>query len=215
MRATWNVLFILGMFTNVLGAQSYLVNYQGQLTDAQGQPLATKGYKLDLRIWDAPNGGAQLWHKTFVNTQVVNGQFNVVLGADDSGVSIADVLYGGDRYLEIEVDDGAPILPRQQMMSAPLAVVAANGTLPGTVIAYAGASVPAGYLLCDGSQVSRATYSNLYTAIGNFWGAGDGNNTFHLPDLQGRFLRGVDMGAGRDPDGGSRGASGPGGNTGD
>ena len=99
MRATWNVLFILGMFTNVLGAQSYLVNYQGQLTDAQGQPLATKGYKLDLRIWDAPNGGAQLWHKTFVNTQVVNGQFNVVLGADDSGVSIADVLYGGDRYL--------------------------------------------------------------------------------------------------------------------
>ena len=89
------------MFTNVLGAQSYLVNYQGQLTDAQGQPLATKGYKLDLRIWDAPNGGAQLWHKTFVNTQVVNGQFNVVLGADDSGVSIADVLYGGDRYLEL------------------------------------------------------------------------------------------------------------------
>jgi hypothetical protein len=86
---------------------------------------------------------------------------------------------------------------------------------PGTVIAFAGATIPAGWKLCDGSQISRTTYSKLFNAIGTSWGSGDGTTTFHLPDLRGRFLRGVDGGTTRDPDAVSRTEINTGGNTGD
>lgn len=85
---------------------------------------------------------------------------------------------------------------------------------PGIVIPYAGASIPPGWLLCDGSAVSRTTYANLFSFIGTAWGNGDGSTTFHLPDLRGRFLRGVDGTANRDPDKATRSAANPGGNTG-
>ena len=86
--------------------------------------------------------------------------------------------------------------------------------LSGTIITYAGSNVPAGYLVCDGSAVSRVTYANLFAALGTAWGIGDGTTTFNLPDLRGRFLRGVDNGAGRDPNSGTRAAT-NGGNSGD
>lgn len=76
----------------------------------------------------------------------------------------------------------------------------ANTGVPvGVIQAFGGATAPAGYLICDGRAVSRTTYANLYAAIGDAFGEGDGVNTFNLPDLRGRFLRGVDDGAGRDP----------------
>lgn len=64
-------------------------------------------------------------------------------------------------------------------------------SLPGTVIDFAGPSIPAGYLLCDGSAVSRSTYAALFAAIGTTWGNGDGVTTFGLPDLRGRATVGV------------------------
>ena len=75
---------------------------------------------------------------------------------------------------------------------------------PGSVVAFAGASSPAGWLLCDGSLVSRTAYPNLLTAIGVAYGIGDGINTFALPDYRGRFLRGVSGSTNRDPDAASR-----------
>jgi microcystin-dependent protein len=57
---------------------------------------------------------------------------------------------------------------------------------PGIVQAFAGPSPPAGWLICDGSAVSRTTYSALFAAIGTYWGAGDSINTFNLPDFRGR-----------------------------
>lgn len=71
---------------------------------------------------------------------------------------------------------------------------------PGVVLSFAGAAVPSGFLSCNGAEVSRSTYANLFAAIGTAHGAGDGANTFHLPDYRGRFLRGVDGTASRDPD---------------
>ncbi len=65
---------------------------------------------------------------------------------------------------------------------------------PGGITAYAGAAAPNGWLLCDGSLVSRTTYSALFTAIGTLYGAGDGSTTFALPDLVGRVPVGVGTG---------------------
>lgn len=62
----------------------------------------------------------------------------------------------------------------------------------GTMAPYAGANAPAGWLLCYGQTVSRATYAALFLAIGTTYGAGDGSTTFGLPDLRGRVVAGKD-----------------------
>lgn len=63
---------------------------------------------------------------------------------------------------------------------------------PGTVLPYAGASAPTGYLLCYGQAVSRTTYAALFAIIGETYGAGDATTTFNVPDLRGRFPLGKD-----------------------
>jgi len=60
----------------------------------------------------------------------------------------------------------------------------------GTIIWSAAASVPAGYLLCNGSAVGRATYPELFAAIGTTFGSGDGSTTFNLPNLIDKFIEG-------------------------
>lgn len=68
--------------------------------------------------------------------------------------------------------------------------ISAGTVQPGTVITYAGASVLAGYLNCDGSTVSQATYPALYRAIGNTWGTA-GAGLFKLPNQQGFTIAGA------------------------
>jgi microcystin-dependent protein len=86
---------------------------------------------------------------------------------------------------------------------------------PGVVFPFAGSASPDGWLLCDGSAVSRTTYAALFATIGSAWGYGDNSTTFNLPDMRGRFPRGRDAGIARDPDRASRTAANTGGNTGD
>jgi microcystin-dependent protein len=62
----------------------------------------------------------------------------------------------------------------------------------GSVIDFAGITPPAGFLLCDGSAVSRATYDDLFAAIGVTWGAGNGTTTFNVPALKGVVTAGAD-----------------------
>ena len=64
----------------------------------------------------------------------------------------------------------------------------------GAILPYAGASAPSGYLLCDGSAVSRTTYAALFTVIGTTYGVGDGSTTFNLPDLRTRIPGGYKSG---------------------
>lgn len=59
-------------------------------------------------------------------------------------------------------------------------------------------SAPSGWLKCDGSNVSRTTYADLFAAISTRWGVGDGSTTFRLPELRGEFVRGWDDGRGVD-----------------
>lgn len=62
---------------------------------------------------------------------------------------------------------------------------------PGSVVSFFGPDVPAGWLRCTGLEVSRATYSRLFAAIGTTWGVGNGTTTFNIPDGRARFLRGA------------------------
>lgn len=57
----------------------------------------------------------------------------------------------------------------------------------GTGAMWFAAAAPTGWLLCDGTAVSRATYSDLFAVISTTYGAGNGSTTFNLPDLRQRF----------------------------
>lgn len=80
-----------------------------------------------------------------------------------------------------------------KMTGANLALFIANQILPaGLTIPFAGGTVPSGWLLADGTAVSRTTYLRLFTAIGTTYGVGDGSTTFNLPDGRGRVIAGKD-----------------------
>jgi phage-related tail fiber protein len=68
----------------------------------------------------------------------------------------------------------------------------------GAVVHFARSSAPTGWLKANGAAVSRTAYASLFAAIGTAFGAGDGFNTFNLPDLRGEFVRGWDDARGID-----------------
>lgn len=78
------------------------------------------------------------------------------------------------------IDAGA--ITSAKLATATVQLLAPTGVIQG----YAGSAAPTGWLLCDGSAVSRASYADLFTLIGTTYGVGDGSTTFNLPDLKGR-----------------------------
>lgn len=74
----------------------------------------------------------------------------------------------------------------------------------GTILAFSGSHEELknmkDWRLCNGDPISRTEFGSLFKVIQTMWGKGDGINTFNLPDLRGRFLRGVDHGADNNPD---------------
>lgn len=85
---------------------------------------------------------------------------------------------------------------------------------PGAVLDFGGSTAPTGFLICDGSAVSRTTYADLFAAIASNHGSGNGTTTFNIPDYRGRVTRMTDGSAGTDPDKLTRTAMNSGGNTG-
>ena len=61
----------------------------------------------------------------------------------------------------------------------------------GSVMIYAGTTIPENWMKCDGQALSRTTYSKLFSAIGTSYGNGDGSTTFNVPNIQGRFPIGI------------------------
>ena len=66
------------------------------------------------------------------------------------------------------------------------------GSSPGTIVPFAGSTVPADWLLCYGQAISRTAYATLFAAVSTTHGVGDGSTTFNLPDLRGRIPGGKD-----------------------
>lgn len=84
------------------------------------------------------------------------------------------------------------------MASSAIGATGAIAALPaGSMVDFAGTSAPGGWLMCDGSAISRTVYASLFAAVGTTYGTGDGSTTFNLPDFRGRFARYMDnMGTG-------------------
>jgi microcystin-dependent protein len=188
--------------------------YQGRLNQ-NGSP-ASGSYDMEFILLDGAYN--PLIFSAVDPVGVTNGLFTVML---DYGAAFD----GSQRYLRIGVRPHGNtnfytfLSPPQTLTAAPYAIYAENvgpnaSVPPGSIMAYMGTNPPSGWLLCDGSAVSRTLYSRLFGVIGVANGYGDGMNTFNLPDLRAMFLRGVDGNAGIDIERDMRAAAKPGGNAG-
>jgi microcystin-dependent protein len=118
---------------------------------------------------------------TFALTVVAHGQTPGVANYR----KIAEVIFDGTRITSL----------RQMIGNVDGATQWQTGDIKMTAVQ----TPPAGWLRCDGSTVSRATYAALFAALGGTtspWGQGDGSTTFNLPDFRGRAPIGAGQGAG-------------------
>jgi hypothetical protein len=135
------ILLLAGNVALSASAQSVppLVNYQGRLSNPDGSPLTTADYQLSVSIYDATNGGNLIWGpQIFDGTAgqghgpkipVVQGYFNLLLGPGDTANRVlSDAFTNSGRFVQITIGTNAPILPRQQILSAPYAFQAGNST---------------------------------------------------------------------------------------
>jgi microcystin-dependent protein len=182
------------------GTSLHRTTYRGYLEDSTG-PLDGM-VDLEFELYGAPSGGTALTGTPLSapDTPVHDGHFSVDLDLPP------DALGAAGAWLEIRVD-GEQLQGRQELRSVPFA---ANGSPAGTIAAFGGNVPPAGWMMCNGAALRSSEYPALYAAISTAWGngsagAGAGNGTnFNAPDLRGRFLRGVDDGAGRDANAAAR-----------
>ena len=157
-----------------------------QPTSAFTLPLTTS-----ITFSPAPGNGAaiRVCHLGIASSVADNSITGAKLsmGGDVAG----DILYyNGTDYQKLGIGTAGQHLATNSATNAPEWVAA---SLPaGGLIPYAGATAPAGWLLCFGQAISRTTYSTLFTAIGTTYGVGDGSTTFTLPDMRGQVTAGLD-----------------------
>lgn len=149
---------------NSLIDQVYLPSYVDDIIEGiwiNSTTFNVSGSPITLevgKIYVSTDSGKQYRYSGSILIQITNGLISSTSDVPDS----ADRRYVTDLQL--------------------LSFVPISGILP-----YAGSSSPSGYLLCDGSAVSRTTYAALFAVIGTTYGAGDGGTTFNIPDLRQRF----------------------------
>ena len=180
--------FCLLVFSSIATADiPRVINYQGKLTDKEGYAL-NGTYNVTFRLYDAAAAGNLLWQEVHSSISVQKGLFSVILGS----TTPLDLTFDKQYYLSIQVGADPEMTPRQQLASAPYALMAKDSGPTGTIAIWPTDAPPAGWLLCDGKEVSRTTYTELFNVIGTTYGAGDDSGTFNLPDLRGRVPVGKD-----------------------
>ena len=111
---------------------------------------------------------------------------------NDTYLSYIDnqTLWKANPYTKTEVDDKITTVTNSTYSKTEVDEKITNVEKAGFVKIWAGETAPEGYLLCDGSAISRTTYSALFAAIGTLYGVGDGSSTFNLPNFNDRIPQG-------------------------
>lgn len=138
--------------------------------------------------------------ETFLNTTKINDD-NIQTSGITASTKLADTSItaaklGTSCVETAKINDSAVTTAKIADLNvtyAKLAAAAIASLRPaGEITAYGGTAAPTGWLLCDGSAVSRTTYADLFTAISTTYGTGDGSTTFNIPDIRGRVIAGQD-----------------------
>ena len=150
----------------------YLETFRADVSTAIG------GYPSGARLWYQDSNGGLMLVKSLINNNTYN--FNTNPSYIDGQKWTVDV-------------QSIPSVAGQSGK-----FLSNNGTsafwskgVVGMVSPYAGTTAPEGWLICDGSAISRTTYSDLFSVIGTIYGAGDGSTTFNLPNFDNSRIGGV------------------------
>lgn len=107
-------------------------------------------------------------------------------------------LVGFDGTVSKTITENPITINEQGFITAMRFAEGSGGLIPtGLISPYGAGAAPTGWLLCDGTAVSRTTYTQLFALIAVSYGAGDSVTTFNVPDLRGRFPLGIDGAANR------------------
>lgn len=141
------------------------------------------GYKLFYYI-----SGTTTPQDTFSNAGLTTPNANPVI-LDANGEAIVFSAAGTVYTIALHDASDTPIWSVDGVVATTSPTNGTNGTgaPTGLISAYGGASAPSGWLLCDGSAVSRGTFAALFAVVGTAFGAGDGATTFNVPDYRQRF----------------------------
>lgn len=174
---------------------------------ARAQMASVAMYRDDMAGTLTTGGSSTAYTVTtnqgFASLSALNGATLVVLFNATNGASptfSADGLTA--RALRVNTTDAIPTGAIRANSIHHLTFVNASNcwivhgghalTPPGFISAHGSSTVPTGWLLCDGTAISRTTYADLFAIIGTTFGVGNGTTTFNIPDLAGRVPVGVD-----------------------
>lgn len=143
-------------------------------------------------------GDARYWPRTsYLSTSAGAGSAGLPIVLDAGG-KVDDTMIDTTSIATVILSDTPPTTSTTKTGSAGLAGAASrvdhrhpNPTPTGLISPWPTVTAPTAWLLCNGSAVSRTTYSLLFAVIGTVFGSGDGSTTFNLPDLRGRVAMGV------------------------
>ena len=166
-------------------------------TQGSGANVSVAAGKQAIIFADGAGSGAAV---TEIKPNAADASVVTATLADDAVTSakIADDAVGADAVADNSI--GAAAINISGNGTSGQAVVSdgdgsfsyeSNIVPSGALMPYAGTSAPTGFLLCDGSSVSRSTYATLFSAISTTYGSDD-DSTFKLPDLRGRVVAGQD-----------------------
>lgn len=142
-----------------------------------------------------------LTNQVAISSYVAGQEFSFVAALTNTGpvtiavdgLSAKSVTVAGVALTAGQIIAGAWVTVAYTGTNFELAVGATPASVSvGSVMAWPLSTVPSGWLECDGSAVSRSTYSALFAVIGTSYGSGNGSTTFNLPNYKDYFLRGFD-----------------------
>jgi hypothetical protein len=137
----------------------------------------------------AGGGGANDGTLTIQKNGNTVGTFSANQATDETiNISVPDVNNGTLTIQQNGADIGT--FSANQETNETINIVVPNALPTGSYIQFAGSQAPDGFLVCNGGEISRTTYSALFAVIGTTYGSGDGSTTFNLPNLTDRFLQG-------------------------
>lgn len=158
--------------------------------------LTVNGTEYTLTNDIVPSSGTLTITKTLTNQSLNNITATLVV-TGEGGTSNTYILNIPPAFYTLDIGNKGKEIAFGQSATTSESSIPSNGlfscgmspvffTLAGEIKMWAGDKIPYGWLLCDGSEVSKTKYPNLYAAIGDLWGTPSSSSNFKLPDLTGR-----------------------------
>ena len=154
---------------------------------------AARAYIIDTKSWPTSISDLTAGGKYLPATWTGQSPFNkpYTISSTSALLTVSTVVQEGSQKA-VTNDLPASTISGTTVTSSIGTPASAAGIPVGSIIPWPSNAVPSGWFLCNGQAVKRATYPDLFTAIGTTYGAGDGSTTFNVPDLRDRTVVGQD-----------------------